>query len=143
MAGGYTYNIWHNPNEQQPQDQHQPQQALPIDKSVGNKLVEAQSRNIEAIARINEAQAKTAEAQAIMAQAQILLNGMAELRMALHMPSVDEDQNAVTEKTTLKPMFTEDHVQNIQINYMVLYKKYEEFTGDVIKKYTKELNDGL
>lgn len=142
MAGVYSYNIYPNPNEQHPQDQHQPQ-VLPVDKSVGNKLVEAQSRNIEAIARINEAQAKTAEAQAIMAQAQILLNGMAELRMALHMPSVDEDQNAVTEKTTLKPMFTEDHVQNIQINYMVLYKKYEEFAGDVIKKYTKQLNNGL
>lgn len=128
------------PNQNQ-QQQQGPGQPIGLDPSQSKKLIDANARNINAIARIHEANARSAEASARMAEAQILLNGMAELRMALHFPAISEEQNAVTEKTNLKPLFKEELVDQLQLHYMQAYKRYEDFTKETLELYKTPKKD--
>lgn len=98
------------PNQQQPA---QPQiVALPTEVLI--EQVMANVRNIHAMARINESI--------------ILLNGMAEIRMALNIPSVADGDIGSSERVPLKPMFEQDQIAQLQAAYLSLSERYHKFT---------------
>lgn len=113
--------------EQQPQQQPQQRQLQPVNIQVPIEVhiaqIAAQTRQIDAIARINESF--------------IILNGMAEIRMALNIPSVAENDSGTSERAPLKPMFEPEQVTRLQEAYMRLSERYYKFAHHVMKNELK------
>lgn len=143
----YTYRIFGDNNQEQ-HHQPNPMQQIPVSKESADEFAKANTRNVNAMADINEANARLARAQAASAeaavkmnQAQILLNGMAELRLALHIPTVDPVQSGVGEATKLLPMFDNDQVEALRLHYLNAFQKYETFANEVIDGFRGKIKE--
>ena len=95
------------------------QQSIPIDSETIKMQIEAQTRNTHALARINEGI--------------ILLNGLAEIRMALNIPSVAEDDTGNGERPALRPMFEPEQIAILQKSYLSMSERYHRFAHHMMK----------
>lgn len=79
--------------------------------------------------RIVENRIKIQEAYLRMQETAIYLHGMEEIRCALNIPSVGDD-TGLGDRPKLKPMFTEDQVEHLQLKYLELIDRYVEYTKE-------------
>ncbi len=104
---------------QQPSQPPQQNNSVQVDREMFVAQVEARTRSINAQARIQETL--------------ILLNGMAEIRFALNIPSVAENDTGQSERAPLKPMFEPEQVAQLQHGYIRMMEKYFKFTDHVMR----------
>lgn len=118
----YGYTLLPNPNQQQPQ-QPQPGAIQITDGKIPTDVIieqiVAQTRQINAQSRIQESL--------------ILLNAMAEIRFALNIPSVADNDTGQSERAPLKPMFDPDRVEQLQHGYTRMMEKYFKFVDHVMR----------
>jgi hypothetical protein len=110
-VGGNQQNT-NSPQPNQPQIIGQ----IPPELVIGQMV--AQIRNMTAQARFNESV--------------VLLNGMAEIRAALNIPSVSNDDTGLSERVPLKPMFEPEQMKTLQIAYLAFSEKYLSFANHAL-----------
>ena len=123
MIFSYNLNPQNQPNNGQPNQTQPMPPPIPIGHEELKKLFEAQSRTELAVARQNEIQP--------------IMQGLAEIRMALNFPAIQEGDQGSGERPAIKPIFSEDNQKKLQTAYLNLWMRYAKVIDHIIQSELK------